>query len=174
MKRIFKYKLPRDGEVITITANVIKWLDIQEQNGWPHIWAVVDDAGYESEYEIIAWGTGWEFPSELNHCRYMGTAQDGAGYVWHYFMQEKSKSWSPAETAIATDKLDKDYWYWNSPSITTPDYTLTISCGDADSAVSALSSCNAATTVTIDALADKISNMLVTGSVAELHSCAHA
>ena len=30
MKRIFKYKLPRDGEIITITANVIKWLNIQE------------------------------------------------------------------------------------------------------------------------------------------------
>ena len=174
MKRIFKYKLPRDGEIITITANVIKWLDIQEQDGWPMIWAVVDDAGYESEYEIVAWGTGWEFPDELSHCRYMGTAQDGYGYVWHYFMQEKSKSWSPAETGIATEPLD----YWNGLLSTTPavvqDYSVTISCGDADSAVSALSACNAATTVTIDALADKISNMLVTGSVAELHSCAHA
>lgn len=81
------------------------------------IWAVVDDAGYENEYEIVAWGTGWEFPDELNHCRYMGTAQDGAGYVWHYFMREKFKSWSPAETGIATDKLDRDYWYWNGSSI---------------------------------------------------------
>ena len=176
MKKIFKYKLPRDGEVITITANVIKWLDIQEQNGWPHIWAVVDDAGYESEYEIVAWGTGWEFPSELNHCRYMGTAQDGVGYVWHYFMQEKSKSWSPAETGIATEKLDMDYW--NGRLTTTPatvqDYTTLISCGDADSAVSVLNTGNTTTTVSIDALVDKISNMLVTGSVAELHSCAHA
>ena len=174
MKRIFKYKLPRDGEIITITANVVKWLNIQEQNGWPMIWAVVDDAGYESEYEIVAWGTGWDFPDELNHCRYMGTAQDGAGYVWHYFMQEKSKSWSPAETGIATEPLD----YWNGLLSTTPavvqDYSVTISCGDADSAVSALSSCNAATTVTIDKLADKISNMLVTGSVAELASYAYA
>ena len=174
MKRILKYKLPRDGEVITIEANIVKWLNIQEQNGWPMIWAVVEDEGYESEYEIVAWGTGWDFPDELNHCRYMGTAQDGAGYVWHYFMQEKSKSWSPAETGIATEPLD----YWNGLLSTTPavvqDYSVTISCGDADSAVSALSSCNAATTVTIDALADKISNMLVTGSVAEIHSCANA
>ena len=177
MKRIFKYKLPRDGEVITITANVIKWLNVQEQNGWPHIWAVVDDVGYESEYEIVAWGTGWDFPDELNHCRYMGTAQDGAGYVWHYFMQEKAKSWSPADSAIATAPL-QGVDYWNEWLKTTPavlqDYSVTISCGEADSAVSALNSGNAATTVTIDALADKISNMLVTGSVAELHSCAHA
>lgn len=135
-KTIWKYKLPRDGEIITITANVVKWLDIQEQDGWPMIWAIVDDAGYESEYEIIAWGTGWEFPDELNHCRYMGTAQDSYGYVWHYFMQEKSKSWSPAETAIATEKLDMDYW--TIAPATIQDYSVTISCGDSDSAVSAL------------------------------------
>ena len=106
MKRIFKYKLPRDGEVITIRANVVKWLDIQKQDGWPMIWVVVDDAGYESEYEIVAWGTGWDFPDELNHCRYMGTAQDGAGYVWHYFMrfvercphiQEYAKKYKPCD-----------------------------------------------------------------------------
>jgi hypothetical protein len=177
MKRIFKYKLPRDGEIITITANVVKWLNIQEQDGWPMIWAVVDDAGYENEYEIVAWGTGWDFPDELNHCRYMGTAQDGAGYVWHYFMQEKSKSWSPAETGIATAPIQGiDYWteWLSTTPATIQDYSVTISCGEADSAVSALSSCNAATTVAIDALADKISNMLVTGSVAELASCAHA
>ena len=127
MKKIFKYKLPRDGEIITITANVVKWLNIQKQDGWPMIWAVVDDAGYESEYEIIAWGTGWDFPDELNKCRYMGTAQDSAGYVWHYFMQEKFKSWSPAETG---EQLNKDYWYQNGSLITTPitiqDYTTSI------------------------------------------------
>ena len=33
MKRILEYRLPRDGEVITITANVVKWLDIQSQDG---------------------------------------------------------------------------------------------------------------------------------------------
>ena len=91
MKKIVKYKLPRDGEVITIHADIIKWLDIHAPYGQPVIWAVVDDAGYKSDYEIIAWGTGWEFPDELNHCRYMGTAQDGAGYGWHYFMQGKSQ-----------------------------------------------------------------------------------
>ena len=166
MKRIFKYKLPRDGgEIITITANVIKWLDVQEQDGWPMIWAVVDDAGYESEYEIVAWGTGWEFPDELNHCRYIGTAQDGYGYVWHYFMQEKSKSWSPAETAIATEKLDMDYW--NGLLTTTPatvqDYTTLISCGDADSAISGLTLDKASTT-TIDALQNWVES--VTAAVA--------
>ena len=174
MKKIFKYKLPRDGEVITITANVIKWLDIQEQNGWPMIWAVVDDAGYESEYEIVAWGTGWDFPDELNHCRYMGTAQDGAGYVWHYFMQEKSKSWSPADSAIATEQLDMDYW--NSLLTTTPataqDYTISISCGDAISGLV----CNdgVSTTTTINDLqnwVESVTAAVVSSNTATLRAC---
>lgn len=178
MKRILKYKLPRDGEVITITANVVKWLDIQEQNGWPMIWAVVDEAGYENEYEIVAWGTGWDFPDELNRCRYMGTAQDGAGYVWHYFMQEKSKSWCPADSAIATEKLDMDYW--NGVLATTPatiqDYTISISCGESDSAVSGLTlnkACTNATT-TIDNLQDWIGSMtapVASSNTATLRAC---
>ena len=162
MKRIFKYTLPRDGEIITITANIVKWLDIQKQDGWPVIWAVVDDAGHESEYEIVAWGTGWDFPDELNHCRYMGTAQDGAGYVWHYFMQEKFKSWSPAETGIATERLDMDYW--NSLLTTTPatvqEYSVTINCGDSDLAVSDKVCAN--DTMTINALKEAVERMTAT------------
>ena len=139
------------------------------------IWAVVDDAGYESEYEIVAWGTGWDFPDELNRCRYMGTAQDGAGYVWHYFMQEKSKSWSPAETAIATEQLDMDYW--NSLLTKTPatiqDYTISISCGDSDSAVSGLT-LNKASTTTIDNLQSWVENVtaaVASSSTATLRAC---
>ena len=178
MKRIFKYKLPRDGEIITITANVVKWLNIQEQDGWPMIWAVADDAGYESEYEIVAWGTGWDFPDELNHCRYMGTAQDGAGYVWHYFMQEKSKSWSPAETGIATAPVE-GIDYWNGWLSTTPatvqDYTVTINCGDSASAISALETkvCNDYTT-SIDALQGVIEHLtaaVASSNTATLKAC---
>lgn len=135
------------------------------------IWAVVDDAGYENEYEIVAWGTGWDFPDELNHCRYMGTAQDGAGYVWHYFMQEKSKSWSPAETAIATDKLDKDYWYWSSPSITTPDYTLTISCDNAESAISGLTLDKACTIDNLQSWVESVTAAVASSNTATLKAC---
>ena len=172
MKRIFKYKLPRDGEIITITANVVKWLDIQEQDGWPMIWAVVDDTGYESEYEIVAWGTGWDFPDELNHCRYMGTTQDGYGYVWHYFMQEKSKNWSPAETGIATEQLDMDYW--NSLLTTTPatiqDYSVTISCGDTVSGLTL----DKASTTTISNLqnwVESVTAAVASSNTATLRAC---
>lgn len=30
MKKIYKYKLPRDGEVITITDHIVMWLEIHE------------------------------------------------------------------------------------------------------------------------------------------------
>lgn len=110
MKRILKYKLPVDGNMITINAHVIKWLDIKTQDGWPHIWAIVDDEAYPSDYEIVAWGTGWEYPSELNTCKYMGTAIDAAGYVWHYFMQ-------PVVYATGTTVIDE-----------TPSLLLTTNC----------------------------------------------
>lgn len=138
MKKIFKYKLPRDGEVITIHADVIKWLNIQEQNGWPHIWAIVEENGKAKDYEIAAWGTGWMVPDELMLMSYLGTAQDLDGYVWHYFMRE-------ADLGYATVTVN-DYQYnpydYTLTTKGTPDlgYNITISCGDPDSAISALES----------------------------------
>ena len=163
MKKIFKYKLPRDGEVITITANIWKWLEIHEQDGWPHIWAIVDDEGQEREYEIVAWGTGWEWPEEMNYTSYLGTAMDFAGYVWHYFMQETT----PVYAKTAADRVyDYDYLGTLTGSPVAEPYTITISCGDADSAVSAKVCSNATTSV--DYAISKLTDALVTGSVAEL------
>ena len=99
MKRIYKYRLPVDGGIERIDANVIKWLDIKTQNGLPHIWAVIDTEGRTKSYEFIAWGTGWDVPDELLDCEYMGTAIDDYGYVWHYFMDERNN-----EAELATSK----------------------------------------------------------------------
>lgn len=163
MKRILKYKLPRDGEVLTINANVWKWLDIHEQNGWPHIWAIVDDEGQEREYEIVAWGTGWEWPEEMNWTSYLGTCMDFAGYVWHYFMQETTPAYA---TKPAADRVyDYDYLGTLTGNPIAEPYTITISCGDADSAVSAL---NTKVTTSVDYAISKLADTLVTGSVAEL------
>lgn len=167
MKKIFKYKLPRDGEVITITANIWKWLEIHEQDGWPHIWAIVDDEGQEREYEIVAWGTGWEWPEEMNYTSYLGTAMDFAGYVWHYFMQETTPVYA---MKTAADRVyDYDYLGTLTGSPVAEPYTITISCGDADSAVSAVSAkvCSNATT-SVDYAISKLTDAFVTGSVAEL------
>lgn len=96
MRKIFKYELPVDGHVITIKEKVIKWLDVRIQNGWPHVWAIVDVDIIEPT-EIIAWGTGWEVPQEIMECGYLGTEIDDYGYVWHYF-------WKKVETATETTK----------------------------------------------------------------------
>lgn len=83
-KKILKYRLPREGEIVAIDAYVVKWLEIHEQNRCPHIWAIVDEA-YNQTWEIVAWGTGQDIPEELIEWQYLGTGTDGAGYVWHYF-----------------------------------------------------------------------------------------
>ena len=114
MKRIYKYRLPVDGGIEKISAAVVKWLQIEAQDGWPHIWAVVDTEGRSKDYEFIAWGTGWDVPDELLDCRYMGTAIDGYGYVWHYFMDERNN-----EVELATSKNYND----NSVSSTLDDAT---------------------------------------------------
>lgn len=120
MKRIFKYTLPRDGETITITACVVKWLDIKTQDGWPHIWAIIDDEGNPKDHVIAAWGTGWPFPENMATHRYMGTAIDALGYVWHYFMEEE---------VFVTGTTITDYDLVSSGVSTAPN-TITISCGD--------------------------------------------
>lgn len=138
MKRIFKYKLPRDGEVITIHADIIKWLDIQEQNGWPHIWAIVEENGHPRDYEIAAWGTGWMVPDELMFMSYLGTAQDMGGYVWHYFMREADPIYEP----VKVQEYEYNPYDYTLTTKDTPDpgYSITISCGEADTAISGMES----------------------------------
>ena len=85
MKKIFKYELPHNGYTITIPHKVYELLDVQTQDGVPMLWAVVDpEQQVENPIEIIAIGTGWELPSGVD--KYLGTAQDEFGFVWHYFV----------------------------------------------------------------------------------------
>ena len=84
MRKIYKYELPVDGGIITIKQCIIKILSIQEQNGIPVMWAIVDPEDKMVEpLEITAIGTGWTLPTGLDE--YLGTAQDECGFVWHYF-----------------------------------------------------------------------------------------
>lgn len=84
MKKIYKYELPVNGGIIKIENAVEQFLEVQEQNGIPMIWAIVDlDVEDVEPIEIIALGTGWEVPSTVD--KYLGTAQDEFGFVWHYF-----------------------------------------------------------------------------------------
>lgn len=84
MKTIYKYELPVDGGVITITDKVEKFLDVRLQDGVPRIWAIVDtDKKAENPINIVAIGTGWEASENLGE--YLGTLEDHWGYIWHYF-----------------------------------------------------------------------------------------
>lgn len=134
MKRIYKYKLPRDGDVITITDHIVKWLEIHEQNGWPHIWAIVDTEGADEAREIVAWGTGWAVPDELMYMSYLGTCEDGAGYVWHYFTRDITPLY---DTVTITDEYNP-YTLSTSAGSPVAPYSVTISCGDAVSSAATL------------------------------------
>jgi hypothetical protein len=71
-------------EKLNIENAVEQFLEVQEQNGIPMLWAIVDtDIDDVEPIEIIAVGTGWEVPSTVD--KYLGTAQDEFGFVWHYF-----------------------------------------------------------------------------------------
>ena len=129
MKRIFKYRLPVDGGIERIDANVIKWLDIKTQNGLPHIWAIVDTEGCTKSYEFIAWGTGWDVPDELLDCKYMGTAIDDYGYVWHYFMDEKNNE---AELATTSRNYNDDLVSSTLDNATYDEYLKNIDLDDID------------------------------------------
>lgn len=90
MQKIYKYRLPRDGEVVTINDHVIDWLHVGLQDDLPTAWGVVDLDGNsrhaKRSWDIVAWGTGWDLPDEVwLDCDYIGTCEDRYGYVWHYF-----------------------------------------------------------------------------------------
>ena len=90
-KRILKYRLPINGDRKAITCGLGRWLAVQPQNGWPHVWVMVDDNAPQIEYEIISVGTGWDLPIDFKESNYLGTAQDSGGFVWHYFVQLADK-----------------------------------------------------------------------------------
>ena len=86
MKRIYKYALGRDGEVVTYKGKFERFLQVQVQNGIPQVWIMLDDDMPEVSIDIAAIGTGWELPADvMTQMGYVGTAQDGFGFVWHYF-----------------------------------------------------------------------------------------
>ena len=99
MRKIYKYELPVNGGIITIKQCIIKILSIQEQNGIPMMWAIVDPDNEKIEpLEIVAIGTGWELPTGLDD--YLGTAQDEYGFVWHYFSLKLKELKGPTYTQL--------------------------------------------------------------------------
>ena len=82
MKTIYKYKIDNGVE---IDEPIEKVLDIQIQNGFIVLWAIVSDRQPKSKILFKIFGTGWEvddFPGI-----YLKTVQDYEGYVWHIFAE---------------------------------------------------------------------------------------
>ena len=131
MKRIYKYKLPSDGCMITIQEKIVKWLDVRTQDNWPHVWAIVETDVVEP-VEIIAWGTGWDVPQELMECNYLGTESDCYGYVWHYFWKKVQNS-SKTYTDDIIDCVDSAITYNHLDTITSLNDYITLSLSSIDS-----------------------------------------
>ena len=102
MNKIYKYRLPRDGQVVKVDDYVIKWLHVGVQDEIPTAWAVVDvdkPKGQRTS-QIVAWGTGWELPDEVwIDCKYIGTCEDRYGYIWHYFVESADSGSLSATTS---------------------------------------------------------------------------
>lgn len=136
MQRILKYRLPRDGQVRTI-REVAEFLHVGTQDGYPTLWAVIDD-DLATVYDIVAWGTGWELPKEVwPECEYLGTCEDGAGYVWHYFAQDKTYQEQFEKLAAVTSDAEQGLWSadtnWKyEPVSVSSDAITATSSGDAD------------------------------------------
>lgn len=128
MRTIYKYKLPRDGQTITIAEYIIEVLHIGTQDGRPTLWAVVDTDKVQ-ETEVVAWGTGWPLPDDVYfETDYWGTAEDGAGYVWHYFAATRSSDrWTEDATFKYVNLADKVAALETTAQPYSP-YTISISC----------------------------------------------
>lgn len=101
MNKIYKYRLPRDGQVIKVDDYVTEWLHVGTQDEIPTAWAVVDVDMPKGQRisEIVAWGTGWDLPDEVWNCEYIGTCEDRYGYVWHYFVDSADSGSLSATTS---------------------------------------------------------------------------
>lgn len=106
MNKIYKYRLPRDGQVIKVDDYIIEWLHVGTQDGVPTAWAVVDVDMPKGKrtWQVVAWGTGWELPDEVwIDCDYIGTCEDDYGYIWHYFAEFADSDLLSATTLDSAD-----------------------------------------------------------------------
>ena len=87
MKRIFKYPLPVDDEVVIPMPSGARILTVQAQNNLPCVWAVVTpDAEGMEDRRFRVFGTGHPIPEGTDSLEYIGTFQLHNGrLVFHLF-----------------------------------------------------------------------------------------
>lgn len=88
MKIIYKYSLEITDEQIIRMPKDSKILCVQNQNGVPCIWALIDLDKKESSITILLKGTGRPF-EDVTDKDYIGTTQDMYGaLIWHWFVKK--------------------------------------------------------------------------------------
>ena len=77
-KKIYKYELGVDGDVVTIKNCFSRIIKVMAQNGWPYIWMEIDEENYdESEINITAIGTTMMMPVSMLILLSIGVAMYG-------------------------------------------------------------------------------------------------
>ena len=62
------------------------------------MWIETADDAPERTFDVLAFGTGWDLPTDImREMQYVGTAQDAAGLVWHYYIMESKKERSRSD-----------------------------------------------------------------------------
>ena len=85
MKRIWKYTVMVDDYSIEMPVGA-KILDVQVQNGEPHLWALVDDIAPMEARRFATVGTGHPLPDEISDGKHLGTFHlHGGALVFHLF-----------------------------------------------------------------------------------------
>lgn len=87
--RIYKYPLQLADRQIVKMRDYSQILTIQEQNGWPYIWAMVNDDEPEVEREFLMFGTGEDLKLMVDDTatkfQFIGTIQVNGVLVFHFF-----------------------------------------------------------------------------------------
>lgn len=86
-KVVYKYPLKVLGVQTVTLPGMHEILTIQEQNGMPQLWALVDtESTFTSERTILIAGTGYELPVD-KYLDYISTFQlHGGSLVFHVFV----------------------------------------------------------------------------------------
>lgn len=90
MLTIYKYALHwGHGVSDSMRLPIVKPLTVQNQQGYPQFWAIVDTELPEEQWSqvtIFCAGTGERLPQGNLIRQYLGTTQAGT-YVWHWFAE---------------------------------------------------------------------------------------
>jgi hypothetical protein len=86
--KIYKYPFEVQNDVVIKMPKGANPLTVQEQNGLPYIWAIVDPKNDEIFYNFRIVGTGQEICFDLLDYKYFGTFQLVHGkFIGHMFIE---------------------------------------------------------------------------------------